>query len=186
MHVSRSNETTLDPKIAEILDASLRQNGFVKPKKQEPEKVENMNPPHFGQPKSPAVMSQPRDILEEEIFEECSKAIAILNKYRFKQEPEANQRRNHPSMSHFSRETEATTKEEPKSYKQLWKEGKDLREFARDKNALYAIIYENELLGNNTYLRQHLNRRIRGSSAALIIQRWFRDHNRQKGDKKIV
>ena len=43
---------TLDPKIAEILDASLKQNGFVKPKKQEPEKVENINPPHFGQPNS--------------------------------------------------------------------------------------------------------------------------------------
>ena len=124
--------------------------------------------------------------MEEEIFEECSKAIAILNKYRFKQEPETNQRRNHPSISHFSREIEVATKEEPKSYKQLWKEGKDLREFTRDKNALYAIIYENELLGNNTYLRQHLNRRIRGCSAALIIQRWFRDHNSQKGSKKSL
>ncbi len=106
-----------------------------------------------------------------------------MNKYRFKQEPETTQRRN-PSISHFSREIEAATKEEPKSYKQLWKEGKDIREFTRDKNALYSIIYENELLGNNTYLRQHLNRRIRGSSAALIIQRWFRDHNSQSGGKK--
>ena len=164
---------------------------MLKPKKQENERIVEQNHPPapcFGQPKQNKTTFQepPKEIQEEaDLFEDCSRAIAILNKYRNKvPEPETNQRKVHSSISHYSRDTDASSKEEPKSYSQLYKEGKDVREVSRSKNALYSILYENELLGNNTYLRQHLNRRIRSSSAALIIQRWFREQNMQSGNKR--
>ena len=79
-----------------------------------------------------------------------------------------------------TRDIDGHSRDEPKSYVQLWKEGRESHSTSKLRNDIHSASFDQGLIVANTYSRQHQNKKIKNTLAAHIIQKWFREHHDRK------